>query len=120
MQLNPKEVNALVNRGITFRQSNETDKALADFSEAIRLGHADRRHPAPRQSGRTRPRSRMAAAADQVAHAYYQRGMALIDKQDYEGALNDFNMTMRINPKEPRAYLGRGAANLKKGDRSRR
>ena len=58
----------------------------------------------------------LARTADQVAHAYYQRGMALIDKQDYEGALNDFNMTMRINPKEPRAYLGRGAANLKKGD----
>jgi len=38
LQLNPKEVNALINRGVTYRQRSETDKALADFGEAIRLG----------------------------------------------------------------------------------
>ena len=31
-------MNALINRGITYRQKSETDKAIADFSEAIRQG----------------------------------------------------------------------------------
>ena len=116
LQLNPKEVNALINRGITYRQRSETDKALADFGEAIRQGMQTSDLLRLVNQAERGKDPELARTADQVAHAYYQRGMALIDKQDYEGALNDFNMTMRINPKEPRAYLGRGATNLKKGD----
>ena len=116
LELNPKEVNALINRGITYRQRGETDRALADFGEAIRQGTRTSdllRLASQAERGRD---PELARTADQVAHAYYQRGMARIDKQDYEGALDDFNLSMRINPREPRAYLGRGAANLKKGD----
>ncbi len=116
LELNPKEVNALINRGITYRQRGETDEAIADFTEALRQGLQTADVLRLANLGERGKSPELARTADQVAHAYYQRGMALMDKQDYNSALNDFNMTMRINPKEPRAYLGRGAANLKKGD----
>ena len=110
LRLNPKEINALINRGITYRQKNDPDAAITDFNKAIDLGLqtasllklvAKDRDPSTAQ------------LADQVAHAYYQRGMASIDKQDYPAALEDFGRAMEITPKDARPYLGRGAALLK-------
>lgn len=110
LKLNPKEVNALINRGVTYRQKNDPDRAIVDFNLAVDLGLqtasllklvAKDRDP------------QTAQLADQVAHAYYQRGMALIDKQNYEEALLDFARALEITPKDSRPYLGRGAAYLK-------
>src|SRR5918995_29167 len=116
LKLSPGQAFAHLQRGIAYHRIGETDKALADFGEAIRQGMQTSDLLRLVNQAERGKDPELARTADQVAHAYYQRGMALIDKQDYEGALNDFNMTMRINPKEPRAYLGRGAAHLKKGD----
>ena len=38
LKLNPKEVNAIINRGVTWRQRNDPDRAIVDFTEAVRLG----------------------------------------------------------------------------------
>ncbi len=51
----------------------------------------------------------MAQTADQVANAYYQRGMAMIDKQDYDAAVKDFEAALQINEKD-RARLPSAAA----------
>ncbi len=110
LRLNPKEINALINRGVTYRQKNDPDAAIGDFGKAIDLGLqtasilklvAKDRDP------------QTAQLADQVSNAYYQRGMANIDKQNYDMAFADFGRALEISPKEARPHLGRGAALLR-------
>ena len=110
LRLNPKEVNAMINRGVTYRQKNDPDRAIDDFNKAIDMGlqTADLLKLVAKDRD-----PQTAQLADQVSHAFYQRGMALIDKQRYEAALEDFSKAKEITPKDPRPYLGRGAVFLK-------
>src|SRR6516225_7390594 len=52
----------------------------------------------------------------QLATAFYNRGVAYTEKQDYDRAIADFEMVLRFNVKNALALYGRGAARLKKGD----
>src|SRR5262249_5138745 len=46
-------------------------------------------------------------AAQRVA-GYNNRGSAYLAKKDYERALADYNASLELDPKNPRAYNGRG------------
>ena len=46
----------------------------------------------------------------QTADAFYNRGTAKIDRQDYLGAISEFTKAIEMNPRDVEAYNRRGEA----------
>ena len=111
LDIDRKEINALINRGIAYREKGDPDKAVIDFSEALRLGLLT---GDVLQFGSKDPEAVRHWA--QVAHARYQRGTAYVAKKEYDLALADFNESIRINPNEARPYVSRGGIFLYRQD----
>ena len=82
---------ALINRALAYRAKGELDRAIADYSEAIRID----------------PR---------YADAYYNRAIAFKAKGDLDRAIADYNEAIRLNPRDALAYNNRGIAYQAKGD----
>ena len=73
------------NRGIAYRHKGEYDKAIADYTEAIRLD-------------------------PKYAKAYNNRGIAYRHKGEFDKAIADYTEAIRLDPKFAVAYCGRGIA----------
>jgi tetratricopeptide (TPR) repeat protein len=73
------------NRGVAWAGKGEFDKAIADYTEAIRLD-------------------------PKYAAAFYNRGMAWDDKGDNDKAIADYTEAIRLDPKLAAAYNNRGMA----------
>src|ERR1035441_3494377 len=71
--------------GVSASQTGEHDKAITDFTEAIRL--------APKR-----------------ADAYYNRGVAYGNNGEHDKAIADYNEAIRLNPQYVTAYYGRAYA----------
>jgi lipoprotein NlpI len=82
---------AFKNRGNAYVRIDDGDKALADYSEAIRLD-------------------------PKLAAAYVGRGDIYIDREDPDRAIADFDSAIQIDPKNAGAYGGRTLAYGQKGD----
>lgn len=80
------------NRGLELRKKHELEKAISDFSEAIRL-------------------------KPDFAEAYYNRGRT--QGADTSAAIADFDEAIKINPKYAEAYNSRGDAWEKRGEVNR-
>jgi tetratricopeptide (TPR) repeat protein len=85
------EASAFAWRGYHLSHIGEYDRAIVDFSEAIRL-------------------------APQDGSAYSYRGYAYDQKGDYDRAIADFNEAIRLNPTDANLYNDRGGSYQKKGD----
>ena len=72
-------------------KKGEHDKAIADYTEAIRLDPKD-------------------------AEAYCNRGLAYGNKGDYDKAIADYTEAIRLNPKYAEAYYNRGMTYASKGE----
>ena len=70
---------------LAYRVKGENDRAIADYTEAIRLD----------------PKN---------ANAYSNRGYAYSDKGDTDRAIADFTEAIRLDPKFAIAYNNRGLA----------
>lgn len=46
----------------------------------------------------------------ETADAYYNKGTAKVDLQDYSGAIAEFTKAIEINPLDAEAYMKRGEA----------
>src|SRR3984893_535476 len=79
------------NRAAAYRDKGDNDRAIADYSEAIRLD--------PKR-----------------AEAFLVRGLAFNDKGDNDHAIADVSEAIRLDPKDARAFNIRGLAYRKKGD----
>ena len=79
------------NRGMTNYEKGEYDKAIADFSEAIKRepDHAD---------------------------AYYNRGNAYCYEVDYDKAITDYTKAIALNPTHAEVYYKRGRIYAEDGD----
>jgi tetratricopeptide (TPR) repeat protein len=88
------DAEAYYKRGNTYAEKGDYDKAIFDFTEAIRL-------------------------KPNYAEAYDLRGRAYVFKGDYDIAISDFNEAIRLKPKYTSAYLGRGMAYQDKKDYDR-
>jgi tetratricopeptide (TPR) repeat protein len=79
------------NRGNAYQTKGDNDRAIADYSEAIRLG--------PKNAG-----------------SYYNRGSVYEGKGDFDRTIADYNEAIRLDPKLSLAYYFRGLAWREKGD----
>jgi tetratricopeptide (TPR) repeat protein len=77
-------------RGVASLDRRDYERAIADFTEAIRFN-------------------------PKYAAAYYNRGFAYLDKKDYDHAIADYDQVITLNPKLASAYSNRGNAYRAKG-----
>ena len=54
-----------------------------------------------------------------LAVAYYRRGRAYHNKSQYDRAIEDYNQTIKLNPKSARAFSNRGLAYARKSQHDR-
>jgi tetratricopeptide (TPR) repeat protein len=74
---------AFYNRGGIYKQRKDYDRAIADYSEAVKID-------------------------PQYVNAYINRGMAYDSKGDNDAAAADFSRAIELKPDEPLAYYDRG------------
>ena len=84
-------VRAYNHRGILWKRKGDYDRAIADFTAAIRIN--------PKYSS-----------------AYTNRGVAYVEEHDYDRALADYNVAIQLDPKDAVAYNNRGVAWKNKGE----
>jgi tetratricopeptide (TPR) repeat protein len=84
----------LVNRGIAHDEKGNHDKAIADFTEAIRIQPT-------------------------MHKAYDDRGIAFIHKKDYARAIADFSDFIRLRPSDPHGYENRAQAYRAAGEEAK-
>lgn len=90
--LGPNLAVAYTNRGIAYASQGDLKRALADFTEAIRL-------------------------APDSPFPYYNRGNAYYDLKKYEKALADYTAAIERGPEMALAYYNRGLAHQRLGHR---
>jgi len=81
-------------RGVEYSNKGDNDKAIADFTWAIRLD-------------------------PNFALAYAVRGVTYLNNGDYDKAIDDLNQAIRRTPNYDFAYYARGMANYLKKDYNR-
>jgi tetratricopeptide (TPR) repeat protein len=115
------------NRGNAYNRKGDHDRAIQDFSEAIRVnpnygyyrnrgidyyekGDYDRAIQDFNEAIRLSPND---------TFAYASRGDAYNNKRNYDRAIQDFNEALRLDRNYERAYYGRGVAYNSKDDYGR-
>ncbi|MDR0322316.1 MAG: tetratricopeptide repeat protein [Treponema sp.] len=74
------------NAGLTCKEAEQYDEAIAHFSEAARFAPPD------------------------IADPYYERGGTYFLKGDYDKAIDDYSKVLQITPEDDTAYNNRGLA----------
>ena len=104
-------------RGVALIRKNELDRAIADFSEAIRIDPTYARAHNGRGAARSRKSDYDAALVDyseairldeNFGRAYDNRGLIFRQKKDYDRAIADFSEAIRLEPNRALAYSHRG------------
>lgn len=92
IEMEPKNINALLQRGFTRNLLKNFEGALNDFSEVIKLN-------------------------PEHQYAYISRGSALNKLGEYNKAIADFNKALELDPDDQEAYNNRGFAKKMSGDK---
>ncbi len=87
----PNAMQAYTNRGNIYREKGEYNKALSDFTEALRL-------------------------KPYKAELYATRSNIYTELKEYDKAIADLNYALKLKPDLPGAYLNRGNLYRLKGD----
>ena len=114
-QLTPEQLaNALINRGFAYQQLQEHDRAVDDYTAALRIDAMSGKLRATALYNRGLSQQKlnqpMLAIEDftsalflqpEFAHAYYMRGTLLRDNGQYLFALSDFEKAIRFKHPQP-------------------
>jgi tetratricopeptide (TPR) repeat protein len=115
-------------RGSAHAVTGQYDKALADYTEAIRLNPKDVDAFCNRGLTYEKKGQYNKAIADhteairldpKLAAAYCGRAGAYARKESYDSALTDLNKAIELNPKDADTFCARGFTYEKKGDRDK-
>ena len=116
---------AFSNRGLAYKKSGQEDKAIADFSEAIRLipdfvyafnnrgnvyyfkGQLDQAIKDFNEAIRLKP---------DLAEAFSNRGNVYRRKGQFDRAIKDYDKAIHLNPDDGQGFANRGLAFEKKGE----
>ena len=79
---------------MAYGKKGDFDKAIADYTEAIRLD-------------------------PKYAEAYYNRGCSYGKKGDHDKAITDYTAAIQINPKDGYIFYARGYSYWQKGDKAK-
>ena len=90
ININPKFVDALINRGGAYAQLGRFNDALGDFNDALKYEKKD-------------------------AGLYNKRGEIFLQNDLYDQAIKDFSSAIVLNPMFSDAFLNRGRAYSEKG-----
>ncbi len=119
---------AYYNRGVAYYAKGENDRAIVDYSDALRLdpkyvdaynnrgrayfakGDKDRAFADFSETIRLNPK---------YAFAYNNRGLVYYGRGDNDRAISDYSAAIRLDPKYVDAYNSRGNAYYAKGDKDR-
>lgn len=82
---------AYINRGNTYYDKGEYDRAIENCDKAIELNPKD-------------------------PDAYNNRGITYDNKGEYDHAIEDYDKAIELDPKDPEAYINRGNAYYNKGE----
>ncbi|MBI2713815.1 MAG: tetratricopeptide repeat protein [Rhizobiales bacterium] len=82
------------NRGLAYNDKGQTDRAIQDYDQAIRLN-------------------------PNYANAFYNRGNAYDDKGQTDRAIQDYDQAIKLNPNHANAFNNRGLAYKNKGQTDR-
>src|SRR5271165_4018575 len=105
------------NRGWDFYQRRDYDKAINDYTEAIRLDPNDAKayHNRGRAYHYTKHYDKALSDYTEAIRLdpndganYYDRGLAYYDNKDYDKAISDFTEAIRLDPNYAKAYHNRG------------
>jgi tetratricopeptide (TPR) repeat protein len=117
---------AFYNRGVTYRRKGDIDRAIADYSETIRLDPRNAQAFSNRCSARASIGRELRQALDDCseslrlrpnnANTLDNRGFTYLKLGQIDAALADYEASLSGNPTNPRALYGRGLIRLKKGD----
>ncbi len=117
---------AFTNRGLAYKRKGHGDKAIADFSEAIRLkpdfvfafnnrgnayyykGQFDRAIADFSEAIRLKP---------DLSEAFGNRGNVYRKKGQFDRAIKDYDAAIRLKPGDAKVFADRGLAYEKKGER---
>jgi tetratricopeptide (TPR) repeat protein len=94
LAIDPRDVEALAQRGLAWQRQGQIEKALADYEQALRLD-------------------------PDCVHAYAHRGLLYRETGDYQRAIADFSHAIECDPHDPSLYLGRAQTYELLGDESR-
>src|SRR6266849_2670041 len=92
----PNRARAYGNRGAAYYDKSEFDRAIADFSEAVKIDAN--------------------VVPPYFALAYSRRGLASAEKKDYDRAIVDYSEAIKLNPTSIEVYKDRGVAYGNKND----
>jgi len=90
-QIKPKTADEYLKRGNDYRNKSDNEKAIADYTEALRLD-------------------------PQLAKAYFNRALAHFNLKDYDTAIADYTRAIKISPRYAEAYHNRGTAYANQGN----
>ncbi|MDE1902448.1 MAG: tetratricopeptide repeat protein [Alphaproteobacteria bacterium] len=116
---------AALNRAIAYDAKGAIDRAIADYSLAIRLQPDFGKALDRRGLDYTRQAKYDSAIADFSAAvklapndqtAFNARGVAYSDKREYRRAIADFTVAIRLNPGDIQALINRGHSHVDVGD----
>jgi tetratricopeptide (TPR) repeat protein len=119
---------AFYNRGIEWGERRDFDRAISDYSEALRLKpQYTEAHNNRGEAWRNKSEfDRAIADYDEAIRlnpgywiAFSNRGIAWRNKGDYNRAIADYSEAIRLNPQYAVAYNNRGIAWRNKGDHDR-
>lgn len=124
----PQTAQDYLQSGMAHFQRGETDAALADVNKALELNANYVDALFLRAAVRTKKGDTAGVLADYnkiielvpsalgVEVVYHNRSMMRLQSKDIDGALDDLNKAVSINPKVAEIYNGRAIARLQKGD----
>ena len=128
IELNPAQVAAYVNRGITYSAMQDYDSAIQDYDRALELNPISASNYFARGRAYASKRDYVRALLDfdqaikvdhSIAEFYDNRGMIYVVFNDYDLALQDFNEAIELDPRSASAHHNRGWTYRNKGEYQR-
>lgn len=119
LSINPRDTYAYYCRGLIRDQLENTQAAIEDYSEAIRIesdfadayNHRGLAHFSLGNLDKAiEDFSQAMSLAPDFADAYHNRGFIRSIQGDKQGAIEDYNQAIQLNPDDAEAYVNRGIA----------